>query len=69
VHGKGGAGSDPTGHVRGETWVDVATGQANMSRNTIDVELEIMLGKKRAKAGGTLEVILDRVLPNKEKAQ
>ena len=32
-------GSDPTGHVRGETWIDVATGQAMMSRNTIDVDL------------------------------
>jgi hypothetical protein len=69
VHGKAGAGSDPTGHVRGETWIDVATGQAIMSRNTIDVELELMLGKKRAKAGGTLEVVLDRVLPAKEKPQ
>jgi hypothetical protein len=69
VHGKAGAGSDPAGHSRGETWIDVATGQAIMSRNTIDVDLEIMLGKKRAKAGGTLEVVLDRVLPNKEKVQ
>ena len=50
-----------------EAWIDVATGQARLSRNTIDVELEFMLGKQRAKAGGTLEVSLERVPPEPAK--
>jgi hypothetical protein len=57
-----------TGHVRGEAWIDIATGTAGLSRNTIDVELEYMPGKQRAKAGGTLEVSLERVPPEQAKA-
>jgi hypothetical protein len=57
-----------TGRMRGEAWVDIATGQVVMSRNTIDVDLEIVLDKQRAKAGGILEVRLERGPAEKNKA-
>jgi hypothetical protein len=62
------AGRTLTGKMRGEAWIDVAAGQVVMCRNQIDVDLEIMMDRQKAKAGGILEVRLDRALPKEEKA-